>query len=547
MLETTAIVEHLRKAIDSYESEGRLSVVKPFAGDSETGDAPSHRALYWAFSYQFSLIQFTKALLSVGIELEALEKKRRRFVWSRPVLHRIRFSRGTGEYDEEDFVETTSNSRNPDYVDVGKPTVLQHLARQTSDAFSWLRSESFLFALKAALVIAVSAIPSLLPASAYFFYTNRGIWSVIVIALTLTGYAGDTLFGVLGRIRGNLFGAVAGLIVWSIVSGTGIPHPALLGFITLISFPLLLFYRIYALPAVRTTLTCVTFVLVVGYSWQNVSIPAPSAIGYGFTVAWRRFVGISLGCAIAGVASAFIPPVTLRKLTVRRSCAHAAAGIGEAIAETVSFAHSKRLERPPPSLLVNRIAGLRRKVAALPAAIAPIKFEPSWRGAWPFKQYGILHKLEMELLSLLSQFLSVVSSLDHEWTTILLRRVQLFDPAFLSRLLGAINAISTALENGTPLPSLYDPLLPSLLLPGSTNPIDTHVSQDTLQSLPYLTSSVGVSVMYAIVNRIDRLMLSTKELVGEIFIVQGVEAMGYSRGDQSSYAHSRVSLDSTLH
>lgn len=134
----------------------------------------------------------------------------------------------------------------------------------------------------------------------------------------------------------------------------------------------------------------------------------------------------------------------------------------------------------------------------------------------------------MEILDLIGQFLGVVSSLDTKWTKALLHRTQLDNPRFLGELLTSFQLISASLTHGKPLPMIYNPLLERFLRPTETvlaqhqygfevtlntekpelDGIPTHVTLETICSLEYLKFSTGVSLIYAIVNRMDRLMVS---------------------------------------
>ena len=55
---------------------------------------------------------------------------------------------------------------------------------------------------------------------------------------------------------------------------------------------------------------------------------------------------------------------------------------------------------------------------------------------------------------------------------------------------------------------------------------------------------VGVSSAYGIINRIDRLMVATKRLVGEHFHIQGLEVTGlkaFDSGNNSNNANDPLS------
>lgn len=158
----------------------------------------------------------------------------------------------------------------------------------------------------------------------------------------------------------------------------------------------------------------------------------------------------------------------------------------------------------------------------------------------------------MEILDLLAQFASVVGSLDQKWTTALLRRTQLANPQFLAQFLNAFHVLSNALEQGRPVPYLFDPLLerflksPETLRAGHAYGFDldvegvpNHVDLETLCSLEYLRYSCGVSQVYGIVNRLDRAMLVVKALVGESLIVYGLQDLTNAKRDDLAPSKTR--------
>jgi hypothetical protein len=158
-----------------------------------------------------------------------------------------------------------------------------------------------------------------------------------------------------------------------------------------------------------------------------------------------------------------------------------------------------------------------------------------------------------EILDTLGQFTAVISKLDAKWTKALLHRTQLSNPRFLQDLLATFQLISNALgpscyppyrlslssllqltfpslspsaDNATPLPFIYNPLLerflksPEAIAAGhgygydvaldneeGVEGLPAHVDLKTICSLDYLRFSSGVSQAYAIVNRLDRLMV----------------------------------------
>lgn len=64
--------------------------------------------------------------------------------------------------------------------------------------------------------------------------------------------------------------------------------------------------------------------------------------------------------------------------------------------------------------------------------------------------------------------------------------------------------------------------------------VQNHVDLATLRSLGYLRYSCGVSQIYGVVNRLDRMMLVVKALVGEAYIVYGLDHLHRQRHEAQS-------------
>lgn len=250
---------------------------------------------------------------------------------------------------------------------------------------------------------------------AYFFYSERGIWVVIMAALTSSQFVGDTAYGFVARILGTALGAVIGMALWYIGSGSGPGNAYGVAVVCFVVFPLLMFHRLHYMPPIAAILTSVTAALVVGYSWQDTHSPALSAAGYGFEAAWKRFVCVTIGISAAflfayrehSVVVCFIsdlelmstntvPPTITQKETVRRTYAKVIAEMGGTLCQIISFSNL-RDDHPvvPPQLILQNIAALRTKVAKTSAARLFIRYEVSLQGAWPAKEYDALQNIQM--------------------------------------------------------------------------------------------------------------------------------------------------------
>ena len=115
------ILKKLELAIETYRTIRRLDVVKPFASlfdptaarDDRFEQPPSHRGLFWAFSYQFSLLGWSDALLDVFKETVKVEKKRRRPRFWTPDWAKFRWGDGQADAAFEDEVKNATHLASP--------------------------------------------------------------------------------------------------------------------------------------------------------------------------------------------------------------------------------------------------------------------------------------------------------------------------------------------------------------------------------------------------------------------------------------------------
>ncbi len=82
---------------------------------------------------------------------------------------------------------------------------LQRFSRRIRTFWGWQTSPQGLFALKYSLVSIALWIPAICPSSAYFVYTNRGLWALIMCQTGLGVYAGEQIGAFVLRMSGTLF------------------------------------------------------------------------------------------------------------------------------------------------------------------------------------------------------------------------------------------------------------------------------------------------------------------------------------------------------
>ncbi|KAF5391065.1 hypothetical protein D9757_003094 [Collybiopsis confluens] len=199
------------------------------------------------------------------------------------------------------------------------------------------------------------------------------------------------------------------------------------------------------------------------------------------------------------------------------------------------------------------------KLERLKVGRVNIKYELSFRGRWPAERYHTVLELQKQISYSLSHLLSTVEHLEPAWISALLSRTRFSDPNFQGDVLAVFSMISTALRTGLPLPQVTPcPLVDRFMLKfHGLNVISKEAEEDyglprtltreTLGNEQYLMFCVGVSTAFGIVNRLDRLMVAVKEIVGEQYHIQNLGiGPGYvgNNGAGSSRAGGGVPLGS---
>ena len=439
-----------------------------------------YRNLFQTFVAQYHLIEFAQAVLDVLRHIEQLQATRHcrklRFPKMPDLLRHARLSHTEkpmgGDQDnnhdeglgDEDDLLGMAKRRNPEFAPFDNfwLNVLSRIAAFL-DIF---HSPGYMFFLKAAVLTALTALPQYLARSAGFYYYNRGVWCTILAQLTLAIYSGDTASAWVSRIVASFWGSLCGMIVWYIGSGSSSGNAYGIGAITAVTFPLAMFFRLHFPGQVLTAVfSTVTFALVIGYSYLNGTIVELTNAGWGWSVAWRRFVCVVIGITAAFIFS-YIPPVYSSKRSIRKSYAALIADAATAFCSILSQANSNHMGDDPT--IREMILMSRAKLAKLANRHANAKFEYSLRGRWPEERYKVsqcvdgvmliafqaLMEAVRDALMSLHQLHHVLSQLDRPWRKVLLNRIQFDNPAFLGDILAVFSMCSTALASGTALPQI---------------------------------------------------------------------------------------------
>ncbi|KAJ3536349.1 hypothetical protein NMY22_g6068 [Coprinellus aureogranulatus] len=542
-------------ALETFHQKDRLLVIEPYHPVVELNDdesvhkeIPPHRHLFHCYVYQYHLIQVASIVIESLDEILRLEKERPTLKLWTPVQNLFAASsRDVAENlqhaddDDPDVIQGAYEMHDPS--DLGLPrrrdpdalpprnwvesamNLIYHLANSLSHG-------NCLFAIKAGLVSAVLCLPFLIRNSAEFAYYNRYVWAIIMGQLTIARFRGDTTFGLAARIMATFVGGVIGMVLWYISSGKGAASPYAFLAVCAVSFPPFFMVVLYCpIPPMTRLVMFVTAILVLCYSYQDTHQVVPGSPGFGWDVAWRRFVLVTIGVVAAFIASLLPPTMTLRRYQ-RSILATTCTEIGAIYCSIVSFATEKK--EASIQEIASTLLATRNKLKRASTLSTNIVYEFSLRGRWPKKRYQQILDLQIAVTYSLSHLLSVMEHLEPSWTRAFLRRTRFIDADFQGDVLAVISMISSSLRTGNPLPQVTPcPLLDRFMMRYHGLDVIHRDSEDdyglprlltleTLQNEQYMMFCVGISTAYSLMNRLDRLMLAAKEIVGEQYHIHGV-------------------------
>ncbi|KZT35081.1 hypothetical protein SISSUDRAFT_1064765 [Sistotremastrum suecicum HHB10207 ss-3] len=597
MMGVKSVLEKLEGSLEEFRNDKRLLVLKPYRSADDPSSSliapsvPPHRFLFNCFVYQYHLMYFSIALIDMLRHIEKLERERLSSRLWMPILplHKI-LAWSPWEASENLEHESGGDEEDPDIIpgldisamDLGDTgardpdalppdNIFERVGAWVYHATAGITRGNVIFALKAGVLTVLLSLPTYVQRSGKFAYEHKAVWAIIMGQLTISRFRGDTAFGLSARIIATFFGGVTGLAVWYISTGQGSGNAFGLAATCAVVFPMLMFARLYyPAPPMTLILFTVTTVLVVGYSWQDNHITTPGSPGtsvhfseipqnlisiisggFGWNVAWRRFLLVTIGVSSAFIFSLLPPSTTLRRYQ-RTTYATTTSEIGSLCCSIVSFANTQRQDRTPD--ILKSLIAIRAKLKRSLLIQTNIDYEISLRGRWPRERYKTILDIQMQVAYLLSHLMSVVEHLEPAWSLAFLNRVRFLDSDFQGDVLAVISMISTALRTGTPLPQITPcPLLDRFLLyHHGLNVIRKENDDDyglprtltlsTLENEQYMYFCVGVASTYGIVARLDRLMIATKELVGEHYHIHGV-GMPYERRTRPGVPDDRPTKD----
>jgi hypothetical protein len=545
-------IESLQREIDRFNNEKRLQVLEPhlrwFSLSKHRDRQPSYRLLFSSFFYQFHLNEFATSLHSLLVELRDNDTTYPLPRWWVPSFkvfskwlakggeHQSKASNEdlAGEDQDPEHIPHITDPENeepiqvsPRNADAGPPSNIGHLlGRALVGVFKLLGRPDIFFAIKAGIVTVLVSLPSYFKSSTGWFYSNRGIWAVIMTALTIAQFTADTVFGFVVRVVGTLLGAVLGMLVWYIGSGNGTGNAFGIMATLAVLLPFVMFVRINFVSSIfnianrqiyispmPAIILCMTICIIIGYSWQDTHYPyaVPSILGYGWDVAWRRFITVVAGITCGLIGSLLPKPVSGRSM-IRATCSRTITEMGQLHSELQDYASRRLHSAPgthgnPDDAIPLRQVAIQAKLNATKLQIAIQKFEPPLQGPWPRALYSDLVALQVELIDLYGSFHSLLQQLEPEWIEAMLTRSGWLDVHFVADHFAVIYMCATALKTGNALPQVTpSPLvdrfytrLEGLRMPKiDRSGIAKDIDPETLQDWQYALYAIGCTISFAI-------------------------------------------------
>jgi hypothetical protein len=251
----------LRAALSEFRGSGRNQALERFRAhfDPETGrllewegkaGGGSPRGLFRCFQFTATLTGFCVALIDwlELLEIIELSSPKNKFQFPGKFVHEVVRNvndssadgevSGLGERDDigagNDDDDSTLNEEDkgadlkpryqPRDPDAGPPSnAIQKVGRVVSAAARAASGNNGIFALKYGIVTIAFWVPAIAgPASAEFYYMNRGLWALIMAQTGLGVFTGEQVFNFVQRMAGTCVGVVMGMVLWYIGAQRGL-------------------------------------------------------------------------------------------------------------------------------------------------------------------------------------------------------------------------------------------------------------------------------------------------------------------------------------
>lgn len=395
--------------------------------------------------------------------------------------------------------------------------MLSRIVRRT---WHWLTDAGGMYAIRMVVVTIATSIPASLPATAGFFYREKGIWGTITAQIGVVIYMADFTFSVISRTMGTIVGGVMGMVAWYIGSGNGPGNAYGMAAITGVMTLILVWWRLF-LPAALlpcAVMSGVTYVLVVGFSYDDAHIQQYGLPGLGYAAFYKRLVTVLLGLVAAFVVQIFPRPPSASR-HVRKTLFNTIRLLSDHYALLLS--HWARSDDPSPvNVVAEQISlDLAETLLSVQGPINLLKFEISFG---PFDQGTLFRMQELcqDINQSLGRLLALTGHLPLELQYRLVHNVGILDDSVIDSVMVVLGVIGQALKTGDPLPErLPTPLLNRCYVNWHAQNRKAEFSTALVRNEDYRRYCVAVSSYLKFLSAIDEMVLVLKGNLGESHIV----------------------------
>ncbi|OJJ41506.1 hypothetical protein ASPWEDRAFT_167521 [Aspergillus wentii DTO 134E9] len=384
--------------------------------------------------------------------------------------------------------------------------------------YHWLINAEGMYAMKMVIVTIALGVPAVIPSSAGFYYREKGFWALIMGQTTMLVYMSDFALSVICRTAGTIVGGVLGLIGWYIASGKEDGDPVPLAIVSGAGMMFHMSLRLWGSPAILqgTLMSAATALLVIGYSYDDVNIPAYGNPGVGYNVFWRRLVLVFVGLAASTIVQIFPrPPSAARHIC--KSLSNAMRSLTDHYALLLScWGRSDR----ETGLIAEQISvDMAETLSNLDAPIALLKLEFS---SSPFdsKTLSKVKCLCQDLNQNIGRLLYQSASLPPALQTRLSQTTGLLENRSISDIMAVLGVVEQSLKTGDALPELLPtPLVKRCHEFWVARHAGIGLEVEQIREENYRRYCVAVSSYLKVLAAVDELVLVVKGVLGEAHVV----------------------------
>lgn len=329
------------------------------------------------------------------------------------------------------------------------------LSRAIRGSYLWLTNPAGMYALRMVVVTIATAIPASLPSTASFYYRERGIWGTITAQIAVLVYMADFTISLLGRVGGTIIGGLLGMVAWYIGSGHGLGNGYGLAAITAVMTLILVWLRLFIQPPLTSSgIVCgVTFVLVIGFSYDDAHTTRYGLPGHGYEAFYKRVVTVLLGLFAALIVQIFPRPPSASR-HVRKSLSNAIHTLSDHYALLLSHWNRNDPAAAPITIIADQISlSVSESLRSLSQPINLLKFEfslsPVLSSQHPLQR---INTLAMAMNQALSHLLRLSDTLSPAMQTRLANAVGILNDDSITAVMAVLSVIEQVLKTGDPLP-----------------------------------------------------------------------------------------------